>query len=49
MRLEGLPDLLPLGVAAVGDDVDDGVLVSSWDPKVTDQRKTLAQLPHLPQ
>lgn len=27
--LEGLPDLLPLGVAAVCDDVDDGALVGS--------------------
>lgn len=29
VRLEGLADLLPLGVAAARDDVDDGVLVSS--------------------
>lgn len=29
MGLEGLTDLLALGVAAVRDDVDDGVLVSS--------------------
>lgn len=27
--LEGLPDLLPLSVAAVCDDVDDGALVGS--------------------
>lgn len=33
VRFEGLPDLLPLGVAALCDDVDDGGFVGSWVSK----------------
>lgn len=31
--LEGLPDLLALGVAAMRDDIDDRVFIGSWSPK----------------
>lgn len=45
VRLERLPDLLPLGVAAVRDDVDDGALVSSWVTEATGLRgRPVAQL-----
>lgn len=49
VRFEGLPDLLPLGVATVCDDVDDGGFISSWVTKATCLRGgSVAQLPQHP-
>lgn len=35
VRFEGLPDLLPLGIATVRDDVNNGGFISSWVTKAT--------------
>lgn len=49
VRFEGLSDLLPLGVAPVCDNVNDGGFVSSWVTKATCLRGgSVAQLPPLP-